>query len=62
MPSIYPQGDDLKKAIQWISDNQKCNPESTVLKLIDEACIRFDLSPEDSEFLLRFFRNSRPES
>ena len=52
-------GDALKKAIAWISEQRRENPESNVVKLADDAAFRFDLSPKDSEFLLRFVKGEQ---
>ena len=56
MSTIQPQGDALKKAIEWISEKRKNNPETSPVRLADEAALQFDLSPKDSEFLLRFVK------
>lgn len=56
MSTIHPQGEALKKAIEWISEKRKENPDATPVRLADEAALRFDLSPKDSEFLLRFVK------
>ncbi len=53
---IHPQGDALKKAIQWISEQRQQDPGKKTAALVDEASFRFDLSPKDSEFLVRFVR------
>ena len=54
MSSIMPEGAAIRKAVQWISKMRQegNNPLAT---LIDQACVRFNLSPKDSEFLNRFF-------
>jgi hypothetical protein len=57
MSTLQPQGERLKKAIQWISEKRQENPDLSPAKLVDEAGFRFDLSPKDSEFLLRFVKN-----
>ncbi len=57
MTPISPQGEALKKAIQWISEKRKADPQINrvdLVKLSDQAAFQFDLSPKDSEFLLRF--------
>jgi hypothetical protein len=43
----------IKQAVQWIDDQLRDNPQADRTKLIDEAGRRFDLTPLDSEFLLR---------
>jgi hypothetical protein len=48
--SILPEGENLRRAIRWISDKG-----SHSLQVIDEASIRFDLSPADASFLVRHF-------
>ncbi len=56
MSTIQPQGENLRKAVQWVSEKRKQNPETDPAKLADEAGFKFDLSPRDSEFLLRFVK------
>lgn len=56
MRTVQPQGGALKKAIEWISEKKKETPDVSPVKLADEAALRFDLSPKDSEFLLRFVK------
>ena len=51
--SIQPKGEDLRKAVKWISDERKYNPEKELKGVIEEACIKFDLSPADEDFLFR---------
>lgn len=53
--SIQPEGEDLRKATRWISDERLSNPKEKLTNLIEQACVKFDLSPQDSEFLMRFF-------
>lgn len=53
--SILPEGEQLRKAVRWISEERQERKEVNLAKLINEACIKFDLSPSDAEFLTRFF-------
>lgn len=48
--SIQPPHENLRRAVQWLSDNGPATPES-----IEQASVRFDLSPEDEQFLLTHF-------
>lgn len=57
MATIKPGSESLKKAITWISEQRKANPEKDVAKIAQEANIQFDLNPEDSEFVLRFVKD-----
>ena len=54
MTTIQPQGEQLRKAVKYISEKRKENPDIDLAKLVDETSLRFDLSPKDSEFLTRF--------
>jgi hypothetical protein len=57
--NIVPEGESLRKAIQWVSEEIESRPEEKLHKLVEEACTRFDLSPSDSEFIIRFYRKER---
>ena len=52
---IHLEGDPLKKAIAWISEQRKhkSSLNTNVNVLIEKACIRFDLTPKDEAFLYR---------
>jgi hypothetical protein len=56
MSAVTHTGEDIRKAVKWISDNLETNPEQARMKLIEEAVFKFDLSPLDTEFLINFFR------
>ena len=59
--SIMPAGENVRKAIKWISDKRQYEPEECgpLMTMIEQAAKRFDLSPKDVEFLIRFL--SSPE-
>jgi hypothetical protein len=59
--SILPEGEQLRKAIRWVSDEREANPEAGLGRLIGDACMRFDLPPKDAEFLTRFFTSNSPD-
>jgi hypothetical protein len=59
MGAIAPEGEDIKKAITWISRRREEMPEMPMAKLIEEAAFQFDLSPLDQEFLIGFFRKRK---
>jgi hypothetical protein len=54
--SIQPEGEDLRKAVKWISETRQDDPEAKLGKLIEQACLKFDLSPMNAEYLQKFFR------
>lgn len=52
---LKPQHENLRKAVRWLSDNAPVTREK-----INEAATRYDLSPLDTDFLLReFLRGSK---
>jgi hypothetical protein len=50
---IQPKGEDLRRAVKWVSEERNYNPEKEVKAIVQEACMKFDLSPIDADFLLR---------
>ncbi|OPY71160.1 MAG: hypothetical protein A4E62_01442 [Syntrophorhabdus sp. PtaU1.Bin002] len=59
MTDILPEGEDLRRAVKWISGNLQTDPAQPVQKLVEEAIFKFDLSPKDAEFLIVFFRQRK---
>ncbi len=59
MMQIMPKGENVRKAVKWISENLKENPDQSVQKLINDAVLRFDLSPGDSELVINFYRKNK---
>ncbi len=59
MTTIMPQGEDLRKAVKWISEERQSSPTKKLAKLVEEACVTFDLSPADGEFLFKFFKKEQ---
>lgn len=55
MNTILAEGDNIKKAIQWIEHEKNDQPQKKIIRLIDEAGMNFNLSPKDSDFLFRFY-------
>ena len=53
----------IKQAVKWIDDQLVNRPGADRLALVDEAARRFDLSPLDTDFLLRHLaeRVRKPE-
>jgi hypothetical protein len=56
MTTVQPQGEALRKAVQWISDSLQYEGDKPVRVLVEEACLRFNLSPKDAQYLLDFYR------
>ncbi len=57
--SIEPQGEEIRRAVKWVSEQRTENPRTKLQDLIACACMKFDLSPKDEDFLLRFLKQER---
>lgn len=54
--TIIPTGEDIRKAVKWISEMRQANPGADPRKLVEQACLKFNLSPLDAEYLARWVR------
>jgi hypothetical protein len=59
--SILPEGEQLRRAIKWVSDERTEHPEIPLYTVIEKACLRFDLTPKDEEFLMRYITGGRED-
>ena len=59
MHDLLPDGEDLRRAVKWVSGNLQEEADRAVQPLVQEAIFKFDLSPKDAEFLIGFFRKTR---
>lgn len=48
MSALVPDSEALRHAVRWLADNAAWTAQG-----IQEACLRFDVTPADEEFLLR---------
>jgi hypothetical protein len=62
MATIMPEGEELQKAIKWVSMNLEEKSDQPLQKLVEKAVFKFDLSPVDTEFLLGFFKKMKANS
>ena len=51
MTTIQPKGENLRKAVKWISEERQYDPERNHRSIIEEACLKFNLSPAEAEYL-----------
>jgi hypothetical protein len=47
------EGEEVRKALTWISSERLLHPERKLLQVIEEASQRFNLSPAQEDWLLR---------
>jgi hypothetical protein len=59
MTDVEREGENVRKAVQWISDKRQYEGGGPLATLIEQASERFNLSPKDEEFLLRFFSSKK---
>jgi len=52
MATIMPQSELARKALAWISQ-ERAESGKPILRLIEEACVRFNLGPKDADYLQR---------
>lgn len=55
MNTVIPEGEALRKAVKWVSDGLSRNPDTDLFSLVNDAILRFNLSPKDGQFLFRFY-------
>ena len=55
MATIQPKGEKVKQAVKWISENLKEDEKRPIYRLIQDASLRFTLSPKEEDFLRSFY-------
>ncbi|MGD9308179.1 MAG: hypothetical protein PVG51_03520 [Desulfosarcina sp.] len=53
--TIQPEGENLRKAVKWIAEEEKAGSSKSRQELQEAACLRFNLTPMESEYLARSF-------
>ena len=56
MSTVKPKNEKMKNAIKWISDEKKFGKKKDIGTLIQDACFKFNLSPNDAEFIDKFMK------
>ena len=59
MTAVMPEGEAIRKAVKWISAELEEDPGKSSQKLVNEAVLRFDLSPKETDFLMEFYRKAK---
>ena len=55
MTTVMPEGANVRKAVQWVSKMREDGAKDSLASLVEQASVRFNLSPKDGDFLDRFF-------
>jgi hypothetical protein len=56
MSTVVPEGENIRKAVKFISDERQSGSTLSVRQLVDQACLKFNLTPLETEYLERFMR------
>jgi hypothetical protein len=59
MTTILPDGEMIRKAVKWISEERQTNQSIKLQQLIEAAAIRFNLSPMEVEYLSHFLKGDK---
>jgi len=62
MVTIQPKGEKVRQAVKWISSELQEDETKSIPKLIQEAAMRFNLSPVEEESLVSFYREKEGQS
>ena len=57
MTTVQPEGENIRRATKWLVEERRYSPDIPLAKLIETACMKFDLSPMEAEFLQRFVKD-----
>jgi len=53
--TVIPENEQLKRAVKWISEQLRINENPGKAELINQATLRFDLTPKQADFLINFY-------
>ena len=56
--NIQPDGEHVRKAVKWISEEKKYSPGQSLKKLVEAASLKFNLSPLEENYLFKFYSES----
>ncbi len=57
--SVIPPGEQLRRALDWITDQRRADPSRPVLAIVDEAAARFNLAPNQEQFLVEMILEAK---
>ena len=56
--TIQPEGESLRKAVKWIAEEEKAGSRKSRQELMQAACLKFNLTPMEAEYLARSFKDT----
>lgn len=58
MSTILPRGESLRRAVRFVSERLQEENPPPLAALVSEATLRFDLKPNEGEYLIQFYRDA----
>lgn len=55
MATIQPKGENIRQAVKWISAELIEDENRPISPLVQEASLKFNLSPKEEEYLISFY-------
>jgi hypothetical protein len=52
---FQPEGEAIRRAVRWIAEQRELDTEAKLGALIDQAALKYDLTPLETDFLWRMF-------
>lgn len=59
MTTIVPEGENIRRALRWIEEERSLMQDKGIGQFLDEAGRRFNLSPQEVEYLSRFLKTGK---
>ena len=56
MPTIIPEGERIRQAVKFISAERMEDDKKPIRKLIQDASLKYNLSPKEEQDLVNFYR------
>ncbi|SHK31812.1 hypothetical protein SAMN02745216_03258 [Desulfatibacillum alkenivorans DSM 16219] len=56
MSTVMPEGENIRRAVKFVGEFRSENPDAKPSVIVQEAAMRFDLNPAESEYLARLVR------
>ena len=53
MTTVQPEGEQIRKAVKWYAEEKAANPQRGRLKLLEEAGMKFNLTPVEEDYLAK---------
>jgi hypothetical protein len=58
MATVMPKNELARKAVEYVNEERK-DTDKPLMKIVEEASVRFNLGPKDAEYLTNFFKEEQ---